>query len=210
LRGIEFSGRMGVVYSSEDLSVGLVGHPVDGITGYEPKSAEQLAANLLLHSAKIKLNAPAVAAAPGARNKMDLTKQLEQFAPGWKAENCGPEGGYREEWFGKKGVLTTHPLNQTTPCVLTKDITVPRQRTTVLKVTVGRHQQGDWDLVVKVDGQEVKKQPVSAATTSAGGGWLEVPIDLSPHSGKVVKVQLINQPTGWSNEHAYWSEIKVE
>ena len=28
--------------------------------------------------------------------------------------------------------------------------------------------------------------------------------------GKVVKVELLNQASGWSNEHAYWSEIRIE
>ncbi len=42
LRGIENGGRIGVFVSDEDLSVGLVGQPVDGIVGYDPKSAAHL------------------------------------------------------------------------------------------------------------------------------------------------------------------------
>lgn len=48
LRGIEFKGRLGVLFSAEDLSVGMVGHPVDGINGYDPKSATTIVRNLLL------------------------------------------------------------------------------------------------------------------------------------------------------------------
>jgi hypothetical protein len=50
LRGITFGGRLGVVYSREDLSTGLVGHPVDGIIGYQPKTATELMEKILLHA----------------------------------------------------------------------------------------------------------------------------------------------------------------
>jgi hypothetical protein len=42
LRGIEVNGRLAVIFSPEDLSVGLVGGAVDGIYGYEPESAVNL------------------------------------------------------------------------------------------------------------------------------------------------------------------------
>jgi hypothetical protein len=41
-----------VFLSQEDLSVGLVGQPVDGIYGYEPKSATAIMANIILSAAK--------------------------------------------------------------------------------------------------------------------------------------------------------------
>jgi hypothetical protein len=47
LRGLSLDGRLAVIYSREDLSVGLVGQPVDGIVGYDPASATRLMANIL-------------------------------------------------------------------------------------------------------------------------------------------------------------------
>jgi hypothetical protein len=47
LRGIELNGRVGVIFSPEDLSVGLVGQNVDGIVGYEPATASELMARVI-------------------------------------------------------------------------------------------------------------------------------------------------------------------
>jgi hypothetical protein len=51
LRGMRIGTgtRVGVIYSAEDLSAGLVGQPVDGIIGYQPDSASAIMARLLLH-----------------------------------------------------------------------------------------------------------------------------------------------------------------
>jgi hypothetical protein len=50
LRGLEIDGKYRVVYSPYDISVGLVGQPVDGILGYSPKSATDIMASLLLYA----------------------------------------------------------------------------------------------------------------------------------------------------------------
>jgi hypothetical protein len=42
LRAVRFGERIGVIYSREDLSSGLVGQPVDGIVGYDPATATLL------------------------------------------------------------------------------------------------------------------------------------------------------------------------
>jgi hypothetical protein len=67
LRGIELGGRLAIVYSPEDLSVGLVGHAVDGIVGYDPRTATAIMRNLLLLGAgKSK---PSTAPTPAATTK---------------------------------------------------------------------------------------------------------------------------------------------
>jgi hypothetical protein len=47
LKGMEMNGKLGVLYSSEDLSVGLVGMAVDGIIGLEPDTATTLMRRVL-------------------------------------------------------------------------------------------------------------------------------------------------------------------
>lgn len=51
LKGIEVNGKFGVIYSREDLSVGIVGHSVDGIVGYDPQTATDLAAAVVAYKA---------------------------------------------------------------------------------------------------------------------------------------------------------------
>jgi hypothetical protein len=53
LQGITLNGRLAVIYSREDLSVGMVGQTVDGILGYDAESATELTGALLAHTAGI-------------------------------------------------------------------------------------------------------------------------------------------------------------
>jgi hypothetical protein len=51
LRGIDVGGgRIGVFYSAEDLSAGMVGQQVDGITGYDPAVATALVQRILAYA----------------------------------------------------------------------------------------------------------------------------------------------------------------
>lgn len=50
LRGIDVKGRPAVYFSAEDLSTALMGHPVDGVTGYTPQSAMQILKHIVLLS----------------------------------------------------------------------------------------------------------------------------------------------------------------
>ncbi|HEY2587221.1 MAG TPA: DUF4159 domain-containing protein [Tepidisphaeraceae bacterium] len=50
LEGITFGKRVGVFFSRYDLSAGLVGQPVDGIYGYDPQTATNLMAAMLIYA----------------------------------------------------------------------------------------------------------------------------------------------------------------
>jgi len=64
LRGIMFGNRIGVIYSREDLSAGLVGAPVDGVIGYTPASATELMKNIILWAAPKGVKPPVPIALP--------------------------------------------------------------------------------------------------------------------------------------------------
>jgi hypothetical protein len=75
LRGIEVNGRTAVLYSPEDLTVGLVGMSVDGIYGYEPDYANKLMEAVVVYA--MGGNAPAkVAAGDGGAAKPESTDLL--------------------------------------------------------------------------------------------------------------------------------------
>jgi hypothetical protein len=48
IRGVEQGGRVQVFFSREDLVTGMVGMPVDGILGYDPKTATAIVRNIVL------------------------------------------------------------------------------------------------------------------------------------------------------------------
>jgi hypothetical protein len=136
---------------------------------------------------------------------------VEKFAPGWLITNCGTDmdPGLRAEWGGRKNVLVTHPLEEGKGCVLSRNLTVPPGQKTALRLVVGHDPQGDFDLIVRADGKELLRKPVNKATAT-NDPWLVQEVDLSGLAGKKgIKVELINQPSGWSFEAAYWAEIAV-
>ena len=210
LHAIELSGRAAVIISAEDLTVGLVGQPVDGILGYEPDAATRLMSSALLYAAGAKLSpddlqrlADIQKGLPTAR-PIDISKDVAKFSSGWTIVRCGnaSEPGLKADWAGKKNVLVTHPVSASLPVVMSKKIEVPARRKMKLNLLVGRHKDGDWNLVVKLDGKQVIKQNIDA--TSAPEGWAEIPVDLSTFSGKAVTVEITHSATGWNHEEAYW------
>jgi len=70
LRGVEVKGKLGVLFSREDLSSGMVGVPAGGILGYSPKSATAIAQHVLLSVTPTK-----------SLSKPDETKPAEATTP---------------------------------------------------------------------------------------------------------------------------------
>jgi hypothetical protein len=138
-----------------------------------------------------------------------LAEAVQKLAPGWQITDCGADmnPGLRAEFRGKQNVLVTHPLDQDVGCVLSRTVEVPAGKRTVLHLTVGHDPQGDFDLIVRGDGKEILRRTVGPAT--AKDHWLSLAVDLSSFAGKQVKLELVNQPTGWAYEAAYWSEIRL-
>ncbi len=139
----------------------------------------------------------------------DLSKAISKFAPGWKVAKCGGDmnPGLRAEWSGKKNVLMTHPLSRTVGCVLSKKVKIPAGKKTKLRLVVGHHPEGDWTLLVKADGKELLKKSVGRET--AENGWMQADVALSAYAGKEIKLELVNQPSDWQWEAAYWARIEL-
>jgi hypothetical protein len=139
----------------------------------------------------------------------DLSKAVERVAPGWKVAKCGDDmdPGFREELRGRQNVLLTHPLSQTIGCVLSRNVTLPANQKSTLKLVVGHDPRGDWDLIVKANGAQLLRKTIGPDSTSLG--WADVNVDLSKYAGQEVKLELVNEPTDWHYEAAFWAEISL-
>jgi hypothetical protein len=139
-----------------------------------------------------------------------MKRTVQRFAPGWEIAYCGDDvrPGLQDEWGGRKNVLVTHPLDESTGCILFVRQYIPPGRRTSLRLTVGHDPRGDWDLIVRADGRELLRKTIGEAT--AAKGWADVNVDLTPFAGRQVKLELVNQPTGWYWETAYWGKIAIE
>ena len=130
---------------------------------------------------------------------------------GWTVGETGTDmnPGIRESFRGKQNVLVTHPVDRETPCVLTKSIDIPEGKTTTLRLVVGHYEQGDWDLVIRVNGAPQKTVEVGKTLTK-NKDWAEVTFDLTPFAGSNnVKIDLENKASGWAWEAGYWAEIEI-
>lgn len=139
----------------------------------------------------------------------DLSEAIEKFAPGWKVVRCGEDmdPGLRDELRGRRNVLVTHPLNPEIGCVISRTVKLPVNKDASLRLVVGHDPRGDWDLIVRVDEKELLRRTIGPQTTTVG--WTDVVVDLSPYAGRTVKIELVNEPTGWRFEAAYWAEISL-
>lgn len=141
----------------------------------------------------------------------EMKDAVAHLFPGWSIENCGSDmnPGIRDHFRGKTNVLVTHPLDRETACTLSREVHVPKGKTTVLKAFVSHDERGDWDLVFRVNGSEQKRQVVGKNTVGTDG-WLEVTFDLTPFAGNNIKIDLENAPSGWSFEAGYWDSLEIE
>jgi len=141
---------------------------------------------------------------------LDMSDTVERFLPGWSIRGTGDDmvPGVYGSVRGKERVLLTHPLDPDTACVLSKRIAIPKAGSPRLRITAGHHPQGDWTLIVKVDGREILTKPIGPETSV--NTWTETSVDLTAYAGKEVELELLNQPSAWAWEAACWAEIKLE
>jgi len=136
---------------------------------------------------------------------------LGPFGKNWTVTACGFDcsPGYYKEKLGHKNVLVTHPFDQTTGCVLKRTVTIPKNKKTTLHLVVGHYPdpKADWDLIVKVNTNQKFRKTISSKTTS--NDFCSINIDLTDHAGQTVDLELINEPTGWCFEVAYWDVIEI-
>jgi hypothetical protein len=140
-----------------------------------------------------------------------MHEAVQKSFSGWKIADCGTDmnPGLQPEYAGKKNVLLTHPLDVNTGCVLSKTVNVPTGKRTTLRLVVAHDARGDFDLIVRAGGKELLRKPVNK-TTATDGLWLVQEVDLSPFAGRAdLKLEVINQPSGWMYEAAYWTEIAI-
>lgn len=145
-----------------------------------------------------------------ARITAGPARAFDKFAPGWAMKNCGTDmdPGLKAKFRGKENVFLTHPLNRQTSCTLSRTLELPSGQKTALHLVVGHHPQGDWTLVVKVDGTPLKTQVIGPDT--AVDGWLNVKVDLTEYAGRNIILQLDNQPSAWAYEAGYWAAIELK
>lgn len=141
---------------------------------------------------------------------IDIQKAVDEIFPGWTISNCGIDmnPGFYDSYRGRQNVIMTHPLDRETPCVLSSKIDIPKGKKSNIKILISHHNEGDWDLIIRVNGSPQRDVTVSADTVDSNG-WLEVNFDLTPFAGNSVTIDLENKANGWASEAGYWGAIEI-
>lgn len=79
IKGIEVHDRLAVFFSAEDISTGLVGQSIDGVYGYDPKSATDLMRSILTFTTGGPVAKPAADAPATTRPVVPPSQQRPPF-----------------------------------------------------------------------------------------------------------------------------------
>ncbi len=137
----------------------------------------------------------------------DFVALIEQLLPGYSTAKSG-EGGIAilGDYHGRPAVRT-HPVSQIAPCTLTTTTTLPTAAKVTLRLSVASHEQGDWQLVINVNG--AKRHESIVKRNGKNVEWRDVLVDVSNFAGQSVTIELQNKANDWSNEFGYWNAAEI-
>ncbi|MFN9720548.1 MAG: PVC-type heme-binding CxxCH protein [Planctomycetota bacterium] len=138
----------------------------------------------------------------------DFTGLVEQLLPGYSTLKSGEGGVAVLIRHHDRPALRTHPISRSEPCVLTMKTTLPTGSSVKLRLRVASHEQGDWLLVVNING-ETRHQTIVSGSRAGEIDWKDVVVDLSDLAGQGVTIELQNKANDWSWEFAYWNAAEV-
>jgi hypothetical protein len=155
---------------------------------------------------------PADAAGDGIDREAKIDwESVSLWNPDWKVVAPEFEGTPRKlaDFVSRKNVLQLHPFDgdqRSRPAALIRMIAVDVTTPGSLVFDCASHDLGNWDLVVRINGEEVKKQSI----TSDGARWKHQSIALAPWKGQMIEVRLENHPSDWMYEFSYWSDLRIQ
>lgn len=150
-----------------------------------------------------------------------VQKTLDVMWPGWKTSENGSDMNpglvplllatdvNHPRGVEMTGLLRTHPPKRGEPVVLSRSLKVAAGNP-MLHFEASNSSGGDFLLIVRVNGCDVLKTVLDTIERKHNKPHMRTfDISLEPWVGREVKIELINQPTGWMNEAAIWRNIRI-
>lgn len=145
---------------------------------------------------------------PGQSGKPEEFQEfVEQLLPGYSTSKSGEGGVSVLENYYDRPALQTHPISRTEPCRLSATTTLPSAAKVKLRLSVAPHKDGDWQLVVNVNGRTRHQSMIKRNGNNVE--WRDVVIDLSDLAGQQVTIELQNKANDWANEFGYWNAAEI-
>jgi len=153
---------------------------------------------------------------------LDLSQAQEPWAQQWVVLDTvvsfsgGGKAGFYSEAVrsgpanpnrGRKGILYLHPLTQQKPARMARNVALAETSSTLkMGVSGNRDVDGDWALVVKVDGQPLE-DPKNIVGTE---GWQDLAFDISAFSNQTVLIEIEVRANNWYYEFAFFDYVRIE
>ncbi|MBL8818692.1 MAG: HEAT repeat domain-containing protein [Planctomyces sp.] len=131
---------------------------------------------------------------------------VQQILPGFETRKSGVDGVALIPDYHGRPALRTHPVGRGEPCSLTATLTVPEGKRVTMRVSVAPDQQGDWQLIVRLNGKAVHQSMVQRINDQVV--WNDLDFDVSEFAGQSVKVEVLNKANDWSFEFGYWNAVE--
>ena len=141
-----------------------------------------------------------------------VQKTLDALFPGLKTSTNAPDmtPGLVEELETSKGTVhgfvRTHPPKKGEAVTLSRTCVVPNGNPT-LHFAVANSPGGDFRLIVRVNGTPLLSTVIDDSAKRCHLCTFD--LSLEPWTGKKVTIELVNEPTGWYNEAALWTDIRL-
>ena len=153
---------------------------------------------------------------------LDLSQASESWARQWMVLSTDRDfaGGGKAGFYpgtvrsghanpnpGRRGILYLHPTNEQMPARILRHVTLTGPAP-ILKmgVSANRNVDGDWALIVKVNGKPVGREKI----ISGAEGWQDLTFDLSPYSGQTVNIEIGVRANNWWYEYAFFDYIRID
>ncbi len=133
---------------------------------------------------------------------------VASILPGFRTSKSGHDGVAIIPDHEGRAAVRVHPISRDEPNVISGSFLVPESGKSSLRLAVGRHPKGDWELVVKINGAVATRVRMNQKT--APNSWRTVTADLSKHAGKTVRVAIESHDLGrWYYEFAYYARAEL-
>ena len=144
-----------------------------------------------------------------------VQKALDVLCPGWKTSTNAPDmnPGYRDcvqSMLGQTtGCVLTHPPKRGEAVGISRTLKVP-DGNPALHFEVANSPHGDFRLVVRIDGDEILKTIIGTpGSKDYRANFRSFDLSLNPWAGRTVTIELLNDPTEWFCEAAFWHDIRI-
>jgi len=153
---------------------------------------------------------------------LNLSQANESWVREWTILNTvknfpgGGEAGFYPEAVrsghanpnrGRKGILYLHPKSQQEPIRIKRNVMLTGSKPTLkMGVSGNRDVDGDWILLIKVNGKPLEKEKI----INGAQGWQDLTFDLSAFSGQTVSIVIEARANNWFYEYVFFDYIRIE